>query len=60
MGWSSSNGASIPDVADGVRQNVMGRIEDMTSLEVVEVNVTVDDVALDNLSDDDSEEARVQ
>lgn len=52
-------GASIPDVAEGVRQNVTDRIEDMTGLEVVEVNVSVDDVALDGM-DDDHEEARVQ
>jgi uncharacterized alkaline shock family protein YloU len=41
-------GASIPDVADGVRRNVMSRVEGMTGLEVVEVNIAVDDVAIDD------------
>jgi uncharacterized alkaline shock family protein YloU len=51
-------GASIPDVAEGVRDNVMRRVEDMTGLEVVEVNISVDDVALDE--ELDNEEPRVQ
>ncbi|MFP3900355.1 MAG: Asp23/Gls24 family envelope stress response protein [Acidimicrobiia bacterium] len=39
-------GASIVDVAQSIRQNVIGRIEGMTGLEVPEVNVSVDDVYL--------------
>lgn len=39
-------GASIPEVAEGVRRNVIDRLEDMTGLDVVEVNIVVDDVAL--------------
>lgn len=52
-------GASIPDVAEGVRANVTDRVEDMTGLEVVEVNIVVDDIALgDELAE--HEEPRVQ
>lgn len=39
-------GASIVDVAQAIRQNVIGRVEGMTGLEVSEVNVSVDDVYL--------------
>jgi uncharacterized alkaline shock family protein YloU len=39
-------GASIVDVADSIRRNVIDRVEGMTGLEVSEVNVTVDDVYL--------------
>ncbi|MBN3928550.1 Asp23/Gls24 family envelope stress response protein [Streptomyces verrucosisporus] len=46
-------GVSITDVASDVRENVIGSIERMTGLEVVEVNVTVDDV---NLPDEGQEE----
>jgi uncharacterized alkaline shock family protein YloU len=37
--------SSIQEVAEGVRQNVIDRIEGMTGLEVVEVNVAVIDLA---------------
>jgi uncharacterized alkaline shock family protein YloU len=36
--------ASIHEVADSVRQNVIDRIESMTGLEVVEVNIAVSDL----------------
>lgn len=36
--------ASIHEVADSVRQNVIDRIEGMTGLEVVEVNIAVTDL----------------
>ena len=39
-------GVSIPDVAQAVRDNVIGRIERMTGLQVTEVNISVDDVYL--------------
>lgn len=51
-------GASIVDVADAIRRNVIGRLEDMTGLEVSEVNVAVDDVYLGESEPD--EEPRVQ
>jgi uncharacterized alkaline shock family protein YloU len=39
-------GASITDAAGDVRANVINAVERMTGLEVVEVNITVDDVHL--------------
>lgn len=36
--------ASIHEVADSLRQNVVNRIESMTGLEVVEVNIAVNDL----------------
>jgi len=53
-------GSSIPDVAHAIRRNVIERVEGMTGLEVVEVNVAVDDVYLGEDDDDSDEPARVQ
>jgi uncharacterized alkaline shock family protein YloU len=39
-------GISIPDLADGVRRNVISAVERMCGLEVTEVNITVGDVHL--------------
>ncbi|WP_372594863.1 Asp23/Gls24 family envelope stress response protein [Actinotalea sp.] len=39
-------GPSIQDVAEGVRRNVIGSVERMTGLRVVEVNVVVNDIHL--------------
>ncbi|MEV5301615.1 MULTISPECIES: Asp23/Gls24 family envelope stress response protein [Amycolatopsis] len=54
-------GVSIADLAQAVRANAIGAIEQMTGLEVVEVNITVNDV---HLPDDDEPQggapARVQ
>ena len=48
-------GVSIADLAVGIRRNVIAAVERMTSLEVTEVNITVNDVHLDDGSDDDNE-----
>ena len=55
-------GVSIPDLANGLRRNVIAAIERMTGLEVTEVNVTVHDVHLDDDEDGSKEAApaRVQ
>ena len=45
-------GASIPAVADGVRRNVSDRIEQMTGLKVVEVNIDVVDLYFPEAEDD--------
>lgn len=45
--------ASIHEVAESMRQNVIDRIESMTGLEVVEVNIAVNDLVF---AGDDSEE----
>lgn len=39
-------GASVADVAVAIRRNVIGALERMTGLEVVEVNIAVNDVHL--------------
>ncbi len=55
-------GVSIADLSAGIRRNVIGAVERMTSLEVTEVNITVHDVFLDDGNDDTDSDApaRVQ
>ncbi|WP_330456353.1 Asp23/Gls24 family envelope stress response protein [Streptomyces sp. NBC_00820] len=54
-------GVSIVDVAGDVRSNVIGAVERMTGLEVVEVNIAVDDVHLPDEEDESaSGEGRVK
>ncbi|GAA4373067.1 Asp23/Gls24 family envelope stress response protein [Actinomadura verrucosospora] len=48
-------GLSIPDLAAAVRTNVANEIEHMCGLEVVEVNITVDDV---HVADEEPPEPR--
>ncbi len=47
-------GVAIADLAKSVRRNVIGAVEQMTGLEVVEVNINVSDVYIPG--DDDTEE----
>lgn len=51
-------GESIADVADSVRQNVIDRIQGMTGLQVVEVNINVDDIFVEG-EESAEEESRV-
>jgi uncharacterized alkaline shock family protein YloU len=51
-------GQSIVETADAIRQNVIQRIEGMTGLEVVEVNISVDDLYIE--SDGADEGSRVE
>lgn len=44
--------ASIHEVADNMRQNVIDRIESMTGLEVVEVNIAVNDLVFPGNEDE--------
>ncbi|WP_019202843.1 Asp23/Gls24 family envelope stress response protein [Tsukamurella sp. 1534] len=55
-------GVAIHDLAAGIRNNVIRAVEDMTGLEVTEVNVTVHDVHFedDDAAGEDSGESRVQ
>ncbi|MFE1852278.1 Asp23/Gls24 family envelope stress response protein [Streptomyces sp. NPDC002387] len=54
-------GVSIVDVARDVRTNVIDAVERMTGLEVVEVNITVDDVHLpDEEEESEPDEGRVR
>ena len=39
-------GRQVPQVSEAVRHNVIDRVENMTGLSVVEVNITVNDVLL--------------
>jgi len=52
-------GVAIADLAEGIRENVIGAVEQMTGLEVTEVNITVHDVFLedDEESSNDGEQA---
>ena len=51
-------GVSIADLAKAVRRNVISALERMTGLEVVEVNISVDDVHLPSDDDGRDEEPR--
>ena len=57
-------GVAIADLASGIRRNVIAAIENMTGLEVTEVNITVNDVHVEDDSDDSQDDsnrpARVQ
>jgi uncharacterized alkaline shock family protein YloU len=52
-------GQSIVETADAIRQNVIDRIEGMTGLQVVEVNVSVDDLYIPSDGSEGSQESRV-
>ncbi|AZM93550.1 MULTISPECIES: Asp23/Gls24 family envelope stress response protein [unclassified Streptomyces] len=52
-------GVPVPDVARDVRENVIGAVERITGLEVVEVNIAVTDVHLPGDDEDDTGESRV-
>lgn len=51
-------GVPIVDLANAVRRNVIQQVQNMTGLEVTEVNITVDDVAVPGQND--QQEPRVQ
>ena len=52
-------GQSIIETANAIRDNVIERIEGMTGLEVVEVNIIVDDLYIDS-DGEDSQDSRVE
>lgn len=52
-------GQSIVEISEAVRRNVIDRIEAITGLTVVEVNITVDDIYVQG-EDEPGGEARVQ
>lgn len=53
-------GVSIPDLAAGIRHNVIDAVEGMCGLEVTEVNINVDDLHLPGDEAAEPEEARVR
>lgn len=52
-------GVSIIDVANAVRENVKSRLEQMTALDITEVNISIDDVYLGEDDSESNEEPRV-
>ncbi len=52
--------ASLHQVAEAVRSNVIDRIESMTGLEVTEVNVTVTDLSFPGGQDEDQDQGSSQ
>ncbi|MFE9046009.1 Asp23/Gls24 family envelope stress response protein [Streptomyces sp. NPDC007818] len=52
-------GVPVPDVARDVRENVIGAVERITGLEVVEVNIAVTDVHLPGEDPGETSETRV-
>ncbi|HZB30953.1 MAG TPA: Asp23/Gls24 family envelope stress response protein [Streptosporangiaceae bacterium] len=53
-------GVSIPDLAAGIRRNVISAVEKMCGLEVTEINVTVGDIHLPGEEAEEQSESRVQ
>lgn len=53
-------GQSLVEVTEAVRANVISRIEGMTGLYVVEVNISVDDLYIESDGQQQSEGGRVQ
>ncbi|MFF7202547.1 MULTISPECIES: Asp23/Gls24 family envelope stress response protein [unclassified Streptomyces] len=51
-------GASIPDLSRAVRNNVVDTVEQMTGLEVVEVNINVNDVHIPGDDSDSGDKGR--
>ncbi|RSN22968.1 Asp23/Gls24 family envelope stress response protein [Amycolatopsis roodepoortensis] len=53
-------GARIVDVARAVRRNVIGQVEQITGLEVIEVNIAVNDIHLPDENGGETESSRVE
>jgi uncharacterized alkaline shock family protein YloU len=51
-------GARIVDVAHAVRRNVISAVEQITGLEVIEVNIAVDDIHLPEEDEDEREKSQ--
>ncbi len=49
LGMSVDYGVNIPQVADAVRSNIVGRVQAMTGLIVKEVNIDVTDLYFPNM-----------
>jgi uncharacterized alkaline shock family protein YloU len=52
-------GQSIVEISEAVRRNVVGQVEGMCGLKVIEVNIQVDDIHVESIQDTPSEQ-RVQ
>jgi len=56
----TSYGQSIVEISEAVRRNVVGQVEGMTGLRVIEVNIQVDDIQVESEEPDQSAGSRVQ
>jgi uncharacterized alkaline shock family protein YloU len=52
-------GQSIVDISDAVRRHVIGQVEGMTGLKVIEVNIQIDDIHVES-QDQSNQQTRVQ
>ena len=52
-------GASIVDIGDAVRRHVIGQVEGMTGLSVVEVNIQVDDIQVETDDQTTTQQSRL-
>jgi len=54
-------GQSIVEISEAVRRNVIGQVEGMCGLKVIEVNIQVDDIHVESIEDNQPEQQqRVQ
>lgn len=53
-------GQSIVDISDAVRRNVVDRVQAMTGLKVIEVNINVDDVFVEGDQDNDNRQQQAR
>ena len=53
-------GQSIVEISEAVRRNVIGQIEGMTGLRVVEVNVQIDDIHVESPEDNQNSSQQQQ
>jgi uncharacterized alkaline shock family protein YloU len=53
-------GQSIVEISEAVRRNVVGQVEGMCGLTVIEVNIQVDDIHVETPQDTQPEPSRVQ
>ena len=53
-------GVSIADLANAVRRNVINSVQRMTSLEVTEVNISLNDIHTPGDDDESREPSRVE
>ena len=53
-------GQSIVEISEAVRRNVVGQVEGMCGLKVIEVNIQVDDIHVESTEDQPEQQQRVQ
>jgi uncharacterized alkaline shock family protein YloU len=53
-------GQSIVDISDAVRNSVVGQVEGLTGLKVVEVNIQVDDIHVESPQDTQQQQQQQQ